>query len=178
MKFVRRLSAFTSLLFAIVMVVTACGGSDEATATSAPATSGPTATRAAGSTSTVVPPTAPALPAATSRPAPTPQPTSPAVPAGERVTRGGIYAVRIIGDHASTPTGWDPHQASGHVHLKVIPNIFNNLLMLDKLSPTTIKGDLAQSWTISPDGLAYTIKLIPGVKFTDGSPLTSKDVIF
>lgn len=37
---------------------------------------------------------------------------------------------------------------------------------------------LAESWTASADGLAYTLKLRQGVTFSDGAPFTSADVTF
>ncbi|HVU12233.1 MAG TPA: ABC transporter substrate-binding protein [Phototrophicaceae bacterium] len=37
---------------------------------------------------------------------------------------------------------------------------------------------LAQSWDVSPDGLTYTFHLRQGVKWSDGQPFTSADVIF
>jgi peptide/nickel transport system substrate-binding protein len=37
---------------------------------------------------------------------------------------------------------------------------------------------LAESWTASPDGLTYTLKLRGGVTFSDGAPFTSADVLF
>lgn len=36
---------------------------------------------------------------------------------------------------------------------------------------------LAESWTISDDGLTYTFKLRPGVTFHDGTPLTAEAVL-
>ena len=38
--------------------------------------------------------------------------------------------------------------------------------------------DLAESWTTSADGLEWTFKLRQGVKWQDGEPFTSADVVF
>ncbi len=38
--------------------------------------------------------------------------------------------------------------------------------------------DLAESWTTSPDGLVWTFKLRQGVRWQDGQPFTSADVVF
>ena len=37
---------------------------------------------------------------------------------------------------------------------------------------------LAKSWTVSKDGLLYTIKLRQGLRFSDGHPLDADDVLF
>jgi peptide/nickel transport system substrate-binding protein len=37
-------------------------------------------------------------------------------------------------------------------------------------------GDVADSWTVAKDGLTYTFKLKKGVKFHDGSTLSSEDI--
>ena len=38
--------------------------------------------------------------------------------------------------------------------------------------------DIAESWTVSPDGKTWTFKIRQGVTWSDGVPLTAKDVAF
>ena len=49
---------------------------------------------------------------------------------------------------------------------------------LMKYENNTLVPDLAQSYTVSPDGLTYTFTLKPELEFQDGSPLTADDVVF
>lgn len=54
--------------------------------------------------------------------------------------------------------------------------VFNGLVKYDK--NVNIVGDLAESWDILSDGLVIEFHLKKGVKWHDGTPLTSKDVAF
>ena len=94
--------------------------------------------------------------------------------AQEKPRSGGelIFAV------PSEPPSYDAHQEEtfGVIH-PVAPH-YNTLLRTDPTDKTGTKpiGDLAESWTISSDQKTYTFKLRRGVKFHDGSDMTSKDV--
>ena len=58
----------------------------------------------------------------------------------------------------------------------VAGNIYESLLRYDTdLNP---QPSLAKSWEVSDDGLTYTFKLQEGVKWHDGAPFTSADVVF
>jgi peptide/nickel transport system substrate-binding protein len=41
-----------------------------------------------------------------------------------------------------------------------------------------VEPSLAERWTVSPDNLTYTLTLSDGVTWSDGTPLTSADVLF
>lgn len=41
-----------------------------------------------------------------------------------------------------------------------------------------LKGDLAESVKVNDKETEYTVKLLPGVKWSDGAPLTANDVVF
>ena len=78
----------------------------------------------------------------------------------------------------SEPPSYDGHREGtfGTVH-PLAPH-YNTLLRIDPTDRTGTRPvpDLADSWTISSDGLTYTFKLRQGVRFHDGSPMTSRDV--
>jgi peptide/nickel transport system substrate-binding protein len=78
----------------------------------------------------------------------------------------------------SEPPSYDAHQEEtfGVIH-PVAPH-YSTLLRVDPFDKTGTKpvGDVAESWTISKDQLVYTFKIRQGVKFHDGSDMTSKDV--
>ncbi|MFC3323661.1 ABC transporter substrate-binding protein [Mesorhizobium cantuariense] len=59
---------------------------------------------------------------------------------------------------------------------EVISNTYDTLVRLDLNDTTKVVGDLAESWTVSPDGRTYTFKLKPGLVFASGNPITAEDI--
>ena len=54
--------------------------------------------------------------------------------------------------------------------------LYNNLVTYDE--KLNVQPDLAESWTVSPDGRRWTFKLRKGVKFHDGTPCNAEAVKF
>ncbi len=75
------------------------------------------------------------------------------------------------------PPSYDAHREDTFALIHPAAPHYNTLLRTDPADKTGTKivGDLAESWTISRDGRTYTLKLRRGVRFHDGSELTSKD---
>lgn len=75
------------------------------------------------------------------------------------------------------PSGiWSPLATTQGADTNVMSLIYERLLDVSpdyKLTPR-----LADSYTVSPDGTTFTFKLKQGLKWSDGTPFTSKDVLF
>jgi peptide/nickel transport system substrate-binding protein len=87
--------------------------------------------------------------------------------------RGGTL---VIGCGPESTSGLTAAVTSAGTAQIVSGKIFDGLLTYD--DHFTPKPQLATSWEVSADGLAYTFHLRPGVLWHDGKPFTSQDVGF
>src|SRR5262245_16953439 len=98
---------------------------------------------------------------------------SPAVgPAHPRA--GGELRFVVPGE----PPSYDAHREETFALMHPAAPHYNTLLRIDPIDPTgtRVVGDLATSWTVSSDKRTYVLRLRRGVKFHDGSEMTSRDV--
>ena len=70
----------------------------------------------------------------------------------------------------------DPALISSDSEVLVAGHVYDYLVDVDPQN--NIIPRLATDWTVSDDGLTYTFSLQEGVTFHDGTPLTSKDVVW
>ena len=85
---------------------------------------------------------------------------------------GGTLNFAIVAE----PPNYDCHASTTFALIHPIAPHYSTLLKFDTAQYPKVIGDLAKSWEAAPDGLTYTFKLHEGVKFHDGSELTSVDV--
>jgi peptide/nickel transport system substrate-binding protein len=78
---------------------------------------------------------------------------------------------------ALEPPALDPTAGAAEaIDIVVYQNVFEGLTRIDQTG--SVQPGLAESWTISEDGLTYTFKLHDGVTFHDGSAFDAEDVKF
>lgn len=119
-------------------------------------------------------PTLPPLPA-TSVP-PNSQPAlSPtrAVPSEQPKSGGRLNLMS-----SANPPSLDAQQEVSINTYVVTGPVYNHLVRFDLDTGTRITPELAETWTVSPDGKIYTFKIRRGVKFHNGDAFTSDDVLF
>ena len=85
---------------------------------------------------------------------------------GDAIVEGSIGDVS--GFISAVTSDQPSHAAAGFV--------FNGLVRYDK--DLKLEGELAESWEVSKDGKKITFRLRKNVKWHDGAPFTSDDVLF
>lgn len=93
--------------------------------------------------------------------------------AGTLPGRGGS----LIASLRSEPTRYNRYVDTGPA-AEVVSLLTHGRLVRINRATDQLEPWLAESWTSSSDGLTYTLKLRQGVRFSDGEPFTSADVLF
>ena len=86
--------------------------------------------------------------------------------------KGGTLTFAVV----ASPPSYDCHAETTFSAVHPVAPHYSLLLKIDAANYPKVAGDLAESWTVSPDGLTFTFKLHKNVKFHDGTALTSADV--
>ena len=81
-------------------------------------------------------------------------------------------ALVLAGGESTNPREYDPATTHGSGDKLV----FSGLVSFDP--HLNLTPDLAESWSVSPDGTVYTFKLRQNAKFHDGRPVTAQDVVY
>src|SRR5437667_9143429 len=71
---------------------------------------------------------------------------------------------------------FDPALSTDAASIAAIDLVFTGLVQLD--DKLQVQPQLASSYSLSSDGLSWTFKLKPNLKFSDGTALTSADVTY
>ena len=96
----------------------------------------------------------------------------PGLAAAETPKRGGTLTYAVTAEAPTT----DCHATTTYAAIHVLAPHYSLLLKVDADNYPKLKPDVAESWSVSADGLIYTFKVRPNVFFHDGTPLTAKDV--
>src|SRR5215470_12205327 len=94
----------------------------------------------------------------------------PAVAAPEGQMTWGVHI-------SLAPTWFDPAETSGIITPFMVLYALHDGLV-KPLPGNPMAPGLAESWTVSPDGLVYEFVVRRGAKFHNGEPVTADDVKF
>ncbi|NBC33936.1 MAG: ABC transporter substrate-binding protein [Alphaproteobacteria bacterium] len=97
-------------------------------------------------------------------------------PEAVRAQAAGDPGTLILGQTLEPPHLDPTASAAAAIDELLYANVFEGLTRIDR-DGRVVPG-LAESWTVSPDGLTYTFQLRAGVTFHDGTAFDSADVAF
>ena len=102
-----------------------------------------------------------------------PLPPSPLIAKGDPGQPGGRFVLAA----SASPKTFNPLLALDGASDSIIRLLFAPLVNMDWTTQQPGPG-LAESWSVAPDQKTWTFELRPGVRWSDGEPLTADDVVF
>ncbi len=72
----------------------------------------------------------------------------------------------------------DPAESFEFSGSEAIGNIYERLIGYDLKNVSQLKGELAESWSVAPDGKTYTFKMRTNARFHSGNPVTARDAAY
>ncbi len=96
---------------------------------------------------------------------------------GTSANSGPAHGGNLVFAAVSDPQSMNNTTVFDNNSIWIFEQIFQTLYTVTN-NGKGVRPQLATSYTISPDKKTYTFKLRPGVKFSDGKPMTSADVKF
>ncbi|WP_213991214.1 ABC transporter substrate-binding protein [Sodalis sp. dw_96] len=100
------------------------------------------------------------------------------LPAGAATVPIGVeLAVKqeIVRNNGSEPASLDPHKVESDVEFNIISDFFEGLVSID--NDGHVQPRLAARWE-NKDNRVWTFHLRPGLKWSNGDPLTADDVVY
>ncbi|WP_373997345.1 ABC transporter substrate-binding protein [Edwardsiella ictaluri] len=79
-------------------------------------------------------------------------------------------------NNGSEPASLDPHKSESDVEFNIINDFFEGLVTMGP--DGHIRPGLAERWENSEDGRIWRLYLRPGLQWSNGEPLTARDVVF
>jgi peptide/nickel transport system substrate-binding protein len=72
----------------------------------------------------------------------------------------------------------DPAETFEFSGAEALGNVYQRLIGYDLKDVSQLKGELAESWSVAPDGKTYTFRMRRGLKFASGNPVTARDAAY
>lgn len=101
-----------------------------------------------------------------------------AVGCGGGSSQNAAAADTLVIDQVSNISTLDPAQAFDVTAANALLHTYDTLVSFKGETLTEVVPRLAESFEGSPDAKTYTFRLKPDVTFSDGTPMTSQDVVF
>ena len=89
----------------------------------------------------------------------------------------GTYGGHLVVALRAEPKTLNPVLSNDVSSREVVSQMTADLIHINRYSQES-EPALAKSWSVSPDGLHYTLQLRRGLRFSDGAPLDADDVVF